>query len=296
MDNGDEFTRSAFTSFCDAAGIRCEYTAPNTSKQNALVESAIWRAMKGGYAARRHILTIGHVDLFSIPNVGVNGHRLWLASALWISACFNRSATKANLGWMSPFKAFFSRKPPLTVVPFFPEEGMMRVKRATKADVQSAQCFYLHGGNNHSTSTAVVLRADTGHLALTNNVVWVNRRAGALAPVPSIGGGSSVTAAPSPAAAVSAADAAPPPPPPSRTYTIPSPVADLRRPIIRPIVDRSHAAPFDPGPAAAAAAARQRRRPRSSAPAAFETSRQGVGTRGHEGSRTHVRRWSAVHV
>ncbi|CAB1106092.1 unnamed protein product [Ectocarpus sp. CCAP 1310/34] len=218
MDNGGEFTGSAFTSFCDAAGIRREYTAPDTPKQNAVVESAIWRAMKGGHAARRHILAMGHVDLSSIPNVGVNGHRLWLASALWASACFNRSATKANLSWMSSFEAFFGRKPPLTVVPFF-HEGMMRVKRATKADVQSTRCFYLHGANNHSTSTAVVRRPDTGRLALTNNVVWVNRRAGAPAPVPGIGGGSSVTAAPSPATAVPAADAAPPPPPPSRTYT-----------------------------------------------------------------------------
>ncbi|CAB1107218.1 unnamed protein product [Ectocarpus sp. CCAP 1310/34] len=112
--------------------------------------------MKGGHAARRHIIAMGHTDLSSIPNVGVNGHRLWLASALWASACFNCSATQANKGWMSPFEAFFGRKPPLTVVPLFQEE-MMRVKLATKADVQSARCLYLHGANNHSTSTAVVL-------------------------------------------------------------------------------------------------------------------------------------------
>ncbi|CAB1101198.1 unnamed protein product [Ectocarpus sp. CCAP 1310/34] len=142
MDNGGEFNGSVFTSFCDAAGIRREYAAPDTPNQNAVVESVIWRAMKEGHAARRHILAMGHVDLSSIPNVGVNGHRLWLGSALWASACFNRSATKVNLGWMSPFEAFFGQKPPLTVVPFF-QEGKMRVKRATKADVQSARCFYL---------------------------------------------------------------------------------------------------------------------------------------------------------
>ncbi|CAB1120946.1 unnamed protein product [Ectocarpus sp. CCAP 1310/34] len=86
MDNGGEFTGSAFTSFCCAAGIWREYTAPDASKQNAVVESAVWLAMKGGHAARRHILAMGHVDLSSIPNIGVNGHRLWLASALWASA------------------------------------------------------------------------------------------------------------------------------------------------------------------------------------------------------------------
>ncbi|CAB1100039.1 unnamed protein product [Ectocarpus sp. CCAP 1310/34] len=189
MDNGGEFTGTAFTTFCDTAGIRREYTSPDTPKQNEVVESAIWRAMKGCHATRRHILAMGHTDLPSIPKVGVDGHRLWLASALWASACFNRSATKANVDWVSPFEAFFGRKPPLTAVPFF-QEGRMRVKRATKADVQSVRCFYLHGDNNHSTSPAVVLRADTGSLALTNNVVWVNRRAGAPAPVPGIGGGS----------------------------------------------------------------------------------------------------------
>ncbi|CAB1107700.1 unnamed protein product [Ectocarpus sp. CCAP 1310/34] len=229
MDNGGEFTGAAFIEFCDAAGIRREYTAPDTPKQNAVAESAIWRAMKGGHAARRHILSMAHVDLASVPNIGANGQRLWLSSALWASGCFNRSATKANQGWMSPFEAFFGRKPPLTVVPFF-QEGRMRVKRATKADVQSARCFYLHGANNHSTSTAVVLRADTGRLALTNNVVWVNRRAGAPAPVPAIGGGSSVTAAPSPAAAVPAADAAQPPPPRTWTYYPPAPATTAAPP------------------------------------------------------------------
>ncbi|CAB1106485.1 unnamed protein product [Ectocarpus sp. CCAP 1310/34] len=199
---------------------------------------------EGVHAARRHILAMDHVDFSSIPNVGVNGHRLWLASALWASACFNRSATKANLGCMSPLEAFFGRKSPLTVVIFF-HEGMMRVKRATKADVQSARCFYLHGANNHSTSTAVVLHADSGRRALTNNVVWVNHRAGAPAPVPGIWGGSSVTVAPSPAVAVPAADAAPPPPPPARryTYTPPAPATTAPPPPASPPIFTGSSAP-----------------------------------------------------
>ncbi|CAB1108649.1 unnamed protein product [Ectocarpus sp. CCAP 1310/34] len=109
--NGGEFTGAVFIDFCDAAGIRREYTAPDTPKQNAVAESAIWRAMKGGHAARRHILSMAHVDLASVPNIGANGQRLWLSSALWASGCFNRSATKANQGWMSPFEAFFGRHP-----------------------------------------------------------------------------------------------------------------------------------------------------------------------------------------
>ncbi|CAB1112201.1 unnamed protein product [Ectocarpus sp. CCAP 1310/34] len=153
---------------------------------NAVVESAIWRAMKGGHAARRHVLSMGHFDLASIPGMDANRHRLWLASAIWASSCFNRSATSANPAWMSPFEAFFGRKPPLKVVPFF-QEGMMRVKRASKADVQSVRCFYLHGARNHSDATAVVLRADTGRICLSNNVVWINRRT--VVPAPAMGAG-----------------------------------------------------------------------------------------------------------
>ncbi|CAB1113943.1 unnamed protein product [Ectocarpus sp. CCAP 1310/34] len=269
--------------------------------------------MKGGHAARRHVLSMGRFDLASIPSMDANGHRLWLASSIWASGCFNRSATSANPAWMSPFEAFFGRKPPLKVVPFF-QEGMMRVKRASKADVQSVRCFYLHGARNHSDTT-VVLRADTGRICLSNNVVWINRRTAVPAPVPASGGGSSVTAAPSPAAAAPTAAAAPPPPWTSRTrcrtatamdiadvhphpahsdyryaaagfaaasfsvdlHRVRSSVADLHGIVECTAVHRSHAAP---------STARKRRRSRSPSPAAFTASRQRVGRERNQGGGT----------
>ena len=228
-DGGGEFTSREFAEFCDAAGIRREYTAPDTPKQNGVVESAIWRAFKGGHAARRHIKSNPHVELSTIPGMDTDGHRLWLSSTIWASACFNRSATKANTGWASPHETFFGAKPPLKVVPFF-QEGMMRVRRAYKSDVQSVGCFFLHGANNHSTSTALVLRADTGRVCHTNNVVWVSRGAGIIpAPVPAIGGGSSA-AAPSAAAA----------PSPEPVYTISLTPASLP-PIASPSFSNEHA-------------------------------------------------------
>ncbi|CAB1114005.1 unnamed protein product [Ectocarpus sp. CCAP 1310/34] len=168
--------------------------------------------MKGGHAARRHILAMGHVDLSSIPNVGVNGHRLWLASALWASVCFNGSATKANLGWMSPFEAFFGRKPPLTVVSFF-QEGMMRVKRATH---RGALAGHLRTCGRCRTAAAPAMKDVHLHPACTSD----HRTAAARFP--------------------------------AGLHRILSPVADLRRAIISPTFDRSNAAPFAPGPAAAA--------------------------------------------
>ena len=54
-DNGGKLISRDYSDYCDPAGIRREYTAPGKPQQNAVVESAIWRAMKGGHAARLEI-------------------------------------------------------------------------------------------------------------------------------------------------------------------------------------------------------------------------------------------------
>ena len=54
-DDGGEFTGRSFVEFCDSAAIRRECTGPGKPQQNTVIESAIWRAMKGGHAARREI-------------------------------------------------------------------------------------------------------------------------------------------------------------------------------------------------------------------------------------------------
>ena len=50
-DNGTEYSKSMFVNFCNGLGIRREFTAPYTPKQNGPVESAISRAFKAGHAA-----------------------------------------------------------------------------------------------------------------------------------------------------------------------------------------------------------------------------------------------------
>ena len=54
-DNGGKFTSHSYTDFCDSAGIRWEYTAPGEPQEEAVVESAIRRTIKGGHAARREV-------------------------------------------------------------------------------------------------------------------------------------------------------------------------------------------------------------------------------------------------
>lgn len=82
--NGGEFTRSSHVDYCRSAGIRHEYTAPGKPQQNAVAESAIWRAIGGGHAARHEIQRLfSGVDLATIPDVGVDGNRLRLEAVLW---------------------------------------------------------------------------------------------------------------------------------------------------------------------------------------------------------------------
>ena len=128
--------------------------------------------MKGGHAARREIRRLFRgVDLARIPNLGASGHRLWLEAVLWAAAWFNRSATKANTGWRSPYEVFFSCLSDLQVVPFF-QEGIIRVDRDTKSEVQSVSCYFLNNGHNHPSSIVKVIKASTDGICYISDVVW----------------------------------------------------------------------------------------------------------------------------
>ena len=54
-ENGGEFIGKSNTNLYDCAGIQREYAAPGKPQENAMVESAIWRAMKGEYMASHEI-------------------------------------------------------------------------------------------------------------------------------------------------------------------------------------------------------------------------------------------------
>ena len=120
-DNGAEYTNHSFVECCNTLGIRRELTAPYTPQQNGPVESALWRAFKARYAARLGVSKI-------YPDIRVNEVKgftdaaatsLWMDSLLWASECFNRSATAANDGWLSPHDIFYGNRPPLPLLRFF---------------------------------------------------------------------------------------------------------------------------------------------------------------------------------
>ncbi|CAB1107751.1 unnamed protein product [Ectocarpus sp. CCAP 1310/34] len=139
MDNGEEFVSRDFINFCDNAGIRRTYTAPGTPQQNGPAESAIWRVNKAGHAARLEARRLfPKIDFTRVPGFGRDGERLWLESCHWAAGGFNRSPTKANVGYKSPHELFTGRPPPLQMVPFL-QPGYMREMRARKMDLQAGR-------------------------------------------------------------------------------------------------------------------------------------------------------------
>ncbi|CAB1097277.1 unnamed protein product [Ectocarpus sp. CCAP 1310/34] len=182
MDNGGEFVSRDFIAFCDNSGICRTYTAPGTPQQNGPAESAIWRVKKAGHAARLEARRLFlKIDFTRVPGVGRDGERLWLESCHWAAGGFNRSPTKANVGYKSPHEFSTGRPPPLQIVPFL-QPGYMRVMRARKMDPNAVLCCYLNNGDNHHESAVKVLKFATGRVCMTNNVVWVSDRAPLLTP------------------------------------------------------------------------------------------------------------------
>ena len=180
VDMGTEWTNAEFRAFCADAVIRLEFTAPDTPQQNAPVESAIWRLMKGGTVCRRSAAEqFGIPDFSVIPGLDPRGDGLWLESVRYIAGCLNRCSTKANPGNISPYEAFTGIKPDAIVLPFF-QPGMMRVIRKTKLDDQSAKCYFLGHGYQHGRSTVRVLKASTGQVCHTRDIVWISRSAASL--------------------------------------------------------------------------------------------------------------------
>ncbi|CAB1120041.1 unnamed protein product [Ectocarpus sp. CCAP 1310/34] len=149
VDNGTEWTRGDFRRFCDDNGIGIESTPPGVPQYNGVVESAIWRVMKAGMAARRSAGRVFNVDFVFIPGLDERSDRLWMESAKWAADALNQSATKANPGRRSPHEMFTG------------EQGPFRLDDL---------CYYLNGGDNHPSGTVKVLKASTGRVVYINNV------------------------------------------------------------------------------------------------------------------------------
>ena len=189
-NNGTEYTNSEFVEYCNILQIRRELTAPYTPQQNGPVESGLSRALKAGHVARLEVNKLFpdvHLDQlkgFRDPD----GASLWMESVLWASEGFNRSATTANSGMLSPREICFGSRPPMPVLPFC-KPAYHRTPRQTKMDRQARPCFFLNSGCNHGSDCFKVMDAETRRIVHSRDVTWHQPREPLISPAPTVGSG-----------------------------------------------------------------------------------------------------------
>ena len=234
-DNGTEYTNSAFVEYCNSLQIYRELTVPYTPQQNGPVESGLSRAIKAGHAARIEANRLfSDVQLEQLKRVrDPDGTSLWMESVLWASEGFNRSATTANSGILSPYEMFYGSRPPMPTLPFC-KPAYHRVSRQGKLNHQARPCYFFNFGYNHGNDCMKIMDAETERIVHSRDVTWHQPREPLISQAPTVGSkvpqSPSGTATPeyihiqpapaattAPAAApVSASENAAPAPPPNR--------------------------------------------------------------------------------
>ena len=186
-DNGTEYTNSAFVEYCNGLQIRRELTAPYTPQQNGPVESGLSRAIKAGHAARIEVNRLfPDVHLGQLKGVrGPDGTSLCMESVLWASEWFNRSATTANAGMLSPHEIFFGSRPPMPILPFC-QPAYHRIPRHGKLERQARLCYFLNFGYNHGRDCIKIMDAETGRIVHSRDVTWHQPREPLISPAPTV--------------------------------------------------------------------------------------------------------------
>ena len=187
-DNGTEYTNSAFVEYCNSLQIRRELTAPYTPQQNGPVESGLSRAIKADHAARIEVNRLfPDVHLEKLKGVrDPDGTSLWMESVLWASEGFNRSATTANSGLLSPYEIIYGSRPPMPTLPFCKPE-YHRVPRQGKPDRQACLCYFLNFGYNYGSGYVKIMDAETGRIVHSRDVTWHQPRESLISPAPTVG-------------------------------------------------------------------------------------------------------------
>ena len=93
-----------------------------------------------------------------------------MESVLWASEGFNRSATTANSGMLSPYGVLVGGRPPMPVLPFC-KPAYHRVPRRSKIDLQ-ARLYFSKIGYNHGSDCFKSMDAETGRVVQSRDVTW----------------------------------------------------------------------------------------------------------------------------
>ena len=185
-DNGTEYTNSAFVEYCNGLQIRRELTAPYTPQQNGPVESGLSRAIKAGHAARIEVNRLfPDVHLDQLKGVrDPDDTSLWMEPVLWASEEFNRSATTANVGMLSPYEIFYGSRPPMPTLPLqasIPPHPAARKTETTGAAVLFPE-FWLQSWER----LLKVMDAETGRIVHSRDVTWHQPREPLISPAPTV--------------------------------------------------------------------------------------------------------------
>ena len=111
-----------------------------------------------------------------------------MESVLWASEGFNRSATTANSGMLSPHEIFFGSRPPMPLLPFC-KPAYHRIPRQNKMDRQARPCFFLNFGYNHGSDCFKLMDAETGRIVHSRDVTWHQPREPLISPAPTVESG-----------------------------------------------------------------------------------------------------------
>ena len=114
-----------------------------------------------------------------------DGTSLWMESVLWASAGFNRSATTANDGMLSPYEIFYGSRPPMPTLPFC-KLAYHRIPRHGKLDRQAWLYYFLNFGYNHGSDCIKIMDAETGRIVHSRDVTWHQSRESLISPAPTV--------------------------------------------------------------------------------------------------------------
>ena len=92
-----------------------------------------------------------------------------MESVLWASEGFNRSATTANGGMLSPYEIFCGSRLSMPTLPFCKPE-YYRIPRQGKLDRQARLCFFLNFGDNLESDCVKIMDAETGPIVHSRDV------------------------------------------------------------------------------------------------------------------------------
>ena len=115
-----------------------------------------------------------------------DGTSLRMESVLWASEGFNRSATTANSGMLSPYEIFYGSHPPMPTLPFC-KPAYHRIPRQGKLDRQARPCYFLNFGYNHGSDCVKIMDAETGRIVHLRDVTWHQPRKPLISTAPTVG-------------------------------------------------------------------------------------------------------------